>query len=114
NCMPNLDLIGVDISENAIARCQEQHIKAQLTKVRERLPFDTAEFDIVFAVFVLHFNIDMPTFRELCRVLRPSGLFVFNVYQRGIVELTEQLKEAGFCNIEVWKRLYNIGNNHAV
>lgn len=114
NRMPNLDLIGVDISEKAISRCQEQHINARLTKVRERLPFSTAQFDIVFAVFVMHFNIDMPTLRELCRVLRPSGLFVFNVYQRGIVELTEQLNEAGFCNIEVWERLSNIGNNHVV
>jgi len=112
--MPNLDLIGVDISEKAIACCQEQHIKATLTELRGRLPFNTAEFDIVFAVFVMHFTIDMLTLRELCRVLRPSGLFVFNVYQRDIVGLTEQLEDAEFCNIEVWKRLSNIGNNHAV
>ncbi len=114
NRMPNLDLIGVDISEKAISCCQEQGIKAKLTELRGRLPFDTAEFDIVFAVFVMHFNIDMPTLRELCRVLRPSGLFVFNVYQRDIVGLTEQLEEAGFFNIEVWKRLTTIGNNHIV
>lgn len=114
NRMPNLDLIGVDISEKAISSCQEQRIKAKLTELRGRLPFDTAEFDIVFAVFVMHFTIDMPTLRELCRVLRPSGLFVFNVYQRDIVGLTEQLEEAGFFNIEVWKRLSNIENNHAV
>ncbi len=114
NRMQNLDLIGVDISEKAISCCQEQRIKAKLTELGERLPFDTAEFDIVFAVFVMHFNINMPTHRELCRVLRPSGLFVFNVYQRDTVGLTEQLEEAGFYNIEVWKRLSNIGNNHVV
>jgi SAM-dependent methyltransferase len=112
--MPKLDLIGVDISEKAIFRCQEQGIRARLSEVGEKLPFDTAEFNIVFAVFVMHFGIDMPTFRELCRVLRPSGLFVFNVYQRNIAELTEQLKEAGFCNIVEWKRLSNGGSNHTV
>jgi len=114
NRMPDLDLIGVDISEKAISRCQEQSIKAKLTELGERLPFDTAEFDIVFAVFVMHFNINIPTLGELCRVLRPSGLFVFNVYQRDTVGLAEQLKETGFYNIEVWKRLSNIGNNHVV
>jgi SAM-dependent methyltransferase len=114
NRMPNLDLIGIDISEKAISRCQEQRIKAKLTELGESLPFDPAEFDIVFAVFVMHFNIDMPTLRELCRVLRPAGLFVFNVYQRDTIGLTEQLEEAGFCNIEAWKRLSNIGNNHVV
>lgn len=112
--MPNLDLSGVDISEKAITRCLEQDIKAKLTELRGKIPFDTAEFDIIFAVFVMHFHIDMPTLHELCRVLRPSGLFVFNVYQRDIVGLTEQLKEAGFCNIEIWKRLSNIGNTHVV
>lgn len=114
NHMQNLDLIGIDMSEKAIARCQEHQIKAKLTKVGERLPFDTAEFDIIFAVFVMHFHIDLLTLYELCRVLRPSGLFVFNIYQRDIVELIEQLKAVGFCNIEVWKRLSHIGNNHTV
>src|SRR5579859_7865194 len=112
--MPDLDLTGIDISEKAIDRCKEQNIKAQLTELRGKLPFNTADFDIIFAVFVMHFHIDMPTLHELCRVLRPSGLFVFNIYQRDIVELTEQLKEAGFCNIEVWKRLSHIGNTHVV
>lgn len=112
--MPNLDLIGVDISEKAIARCREQGIKAKLTELRGNLPFDTDCFDIIFAVFVMHFHIDMPTLHELCRVLRPSGLFVFNVYQRDIVGLTEQLKEAGFSSIEVWKYLPCNGNSHVI
>ncbi len=68
NRMPNLDLIGVDISEKAISRCQEQSIKAKLTELGERLPFDTAEFDIVFAVFVMHFNINIPRCHTECCV----------------------------------------------
>lgn len=112
--IPTLDLTGVDISEKAIDHCKKHKINAKLTELRGKLPFDKGEFDIIFAVFVMHFHIDMPTLHELYRVLRPSGLFVFNIYQRDIVELTEQLKEVGFCNIEVWKRLSHIGNTHVV
>ncbi len=112
--MPNLDLIGVDISEKAISRCQEQNIKAELTALGEPLPFETAIFDVIFAVFVMHFNIDMQTLGELYRILKPSGLFVFNVYQRDTDGLVAQLEEVGFCSIDLWKRLSNIGNNHVV
>jgi SAM-dependent methyltransferase len=114
NRMPNLDLIGVDISEKAISRCQEQNIKAELTALGKTLPFGTADFDVIFAVFVMHFNVDMQTLGELYRVLKPSGLFVFNVYQRDIDGLIAQLEEAGFCSIDLWERLSNIGNNHVV
>src|SRR6266702_218669 len=94
--MPNLDLIGVDISEKAISRCQEQNIKAELTALGEPLPFETSIFDVIFAVFVMHFNIDMQTLGELYRILKPSGLFVFNVYQRDIDGLMAQLEAVGF------------------
>lgn len=116
NHMPNLDLIGVDISEKAISCCQEQHknIKVKLTAIGKSLPFEIAAFDLIFAVFVMHFNIDMQTLGELRRVLRPSGLFVFNVYQRDIDGLVAQLEEAGFCSIDIWERLLNLGNNHVV
>jgi len=116
--IPNLDLTGVDISEKAIARFQQEqknkNIKAALTRVGERLPFETGAFDLVFAIFVMHFNIDMLTLGELRRVLRPPGLFVFNVYQRDTDGLAAQLEEAGFCSIDVWERLTHIGNNHVV
>jgi SAM-dependent methyltransferase len=114
NRMRNLDLIGVDISEKAISRCQEQNIRARLTAIGEPLPFKTAVFELIFAVFVMHFNIDMQTLRELYRVLQSSGLFVFNVYQRDIDGLRAQLEEVGFCSIDLWERLSNIGNNHVV
>jgi len=51
---------------------------------------------------------------ELRRILRPSGLFVFNVYQKDTDGLIAQLEEVGFFTIELWERLSSIGNNHAV
>lgn len=114
--MPNLDLIGVDISEKAISRFHSQikNISAKQTLPDEPLPFESATFDVIFAIFVMHFNIDIQTLAELHRVLQPSGLFVFNVYQRDIDGLIAQLEEVGFWSIETWQRISNIGNNHVV
>jgi SAM-dependent methyltransferase len=114
NRIPKLDLIGVDISENAISLCREQSISAQLIALEELLPFGMAEFDLIFAVFVMHFNVDIQMLAELYRILKPAGLFVFNVYQRDIDGLRAQLEEVGFCSIDLWERLSHIGNNHVV
>ncbi len=112
--LPELDIVGVDISEKAIDLYKEQKINAICTFPGEPLPFVSATFDLIVAVFVMHFNIDTPTLIELRRILRPEGLFVFNVYQRDTDGLTEQLEEAGFCCTEVWERLSKIGNSHVV
>lgn len=43
----------------------------------ERLPFDDASFDVIFARAVLHHIADLPAaMREFHRVLRPGGVFV--------------------------------------
>lgn len=43
----------------------------------ERLPFGDATFDVVFARAVLHHTRDLDhACREICRVLRPGGLFI--------------------------------------
>jgi predicted TPR repeat methyltransferase len=114
DCLPELDLMGVDISEKAVSSSIENGMKALLTVPGEDLPFEDEIFDVIIAVFVMHFNIDIPTLLELQRTLRTSGLFAFNVYQRDIDGVTEQLEEAGFDAIEVWERLYKIGDNHLV
>lgn len=44
----------------------------------ERLPFHTAEFDVVLAIWVLeHLPQPRTAFREMARVLRPGGHFIF-------------------------------------
>jgi SAM-dependent methyltransferase len=43
----------------------------------ERLPFADATFDVVFARALLHHTRDLDTAcREMCRVLRPDGIFI--------------------------------------
>ena len=50
---------------------------AAMYSVSESLPFDTAQFDVVFARAVLHHMQDLETgCRELARVLKPGGLLL--------------------------------------
>jgi SAM-dependent methyltransferase len=47
------------------------------------LPFADASFDVVVCQFGAMFFPDRPAaFAEVCRVLRPSGVFIFNVWDR--------------------------------
>ena len=114
--LPDLDLIGVDISEKAISHFQSEitNINAKQTSPDEPLPFESKTFDVIFAIFVMHFKVDIQTLAELHRVLQPSGLFIFNVYQRDIDGLIAQLEEVGFWSIELWERIPTIDSNHVV
>lgn len=106
-----LSIIGVDISKKAVACSHEQHLDARLIEPDRCLPFANASFDVIFAIFVMHFNVGVATLAELRRVLRPSGAFVFNVYQRDIDGVVAQLQDAGFDSIEP-KRLAGAGKTH--
>jgi len=109
--IPNLELIGVDISENAILYCHKQGLAAVLTFPEKPLPFEAATFDLIFAIFVMHFNISMLTLLELRRVLRDSGKFLCNVYQLDVDRVSKQLRDAGFYSIEL-KNISGINPNH--
>jgi SAM-dependent methyltransferase len=112
--LPNLDIIGIDASKKAISYCHEQSLSAMHSSPGELFPFETSSFDLIFAAFVMHFNIDMTALLELRRVLRSSGKFVFNVYQRSIDRVVLQLHRAGFNSIEVWNNVYGTGVNYAI
>src|SRR2546421_2589403 len=112
--LPNLNMVGVDISEKAMRRSNEQDLTAILTYPEKPLPFETESFDLIFAIFVMHFSIDMATLAELSRVLRSSGKFVFNLYQRDFDGVEQQLIEAGFRTVEVVNDLGETGTNHKI
>ena len=112
--IPNLEIVGIDISQKAISHCRKQGFNAVLTHLGEPLPFELTAFDLIFAIFVLHFNIDGSTLAELRRVLRTSGKFVFNVYPRDIDRVAQQVKEAQFSSIEVQKHLSRLGAEYMI
>lgn len=106
---PYLDMVGVDISQKAVDFAHEKGLAAILTYPGEPLPFEDASFDLIFAIFVMHFRIDMATLAELKRILRPSGKYIFNLFQRGFDGVEQQLLEAGFSCVEVVKDLREAG-----
>jgi SAM-dependent methyltransferase len=74
----------------------------------ERLPFADATFDVVFARAVLHHTRDLDdACREICRVLRPGGIFI------GVREhvISKEADLARFLEQHPLHRLY--GGEHA-
>lgn len=75
-------VVGVDASASMIeaARAKAKGHRADISFFparAERLPFAGADFDLVLAVTILCFVDDAaPVFREIARVLRPSGQLV--------------------------------------
>jgi SAM-dependent methyltransferase len=112
--LPALDIVGVDISEKAVEEARKNGVYAIKTDPGASLPFEDATFDMIFAVFVMHFGIEVSTLAELRRVLQTSGKFVFNLYQRNVNGVKQQLREAGFYSIDVITDLPGIARNHMI
>ena len=79
---------GVDVSPSAIELAREnfaqQKLPADLRVADgEKLPFDNAAFDLVYAHGVVQYTPDAAALVAEChRVLRPGGQAVFQVYNR--------------------------------
>lgn len=97
---PDLKIIGVDISEKAITQSHQRGLAALLVQPYQRLPFDALSFDVIFAIFVMHFNSDIFIFNEARRILKRNGIFVFNIYKRNISEFLQKTRSCGFDNIQ--------------
>ena len=79
---------GVDISSSAIALArqnfEQQKLQADLREADgERLPFQAATFDLVYAHGVVQYTAsDKALVTECLRVLKPGGEAIFQVYNR--------------------------------
>jgi SAM-dependent methyltransferase len=79
---------GVDISSSAIALArqnfEQQNLEADLREADgERLPFEAATFDLVYAHGVVQYTgSDATLVTECLRVLKPGGEAIFQVYNR--------------------------------
>ena len=103
-------VVGTDISQTSldIAQGKGFYSSTVMANLEEPLPFDAASFHAAVSVGVLSYveNFDV-LFKDLCRVLRPGGLFVAthrdNLWDedfRGCQTAAAALVEAGAWTIE--------------
>jgi len=82
--VPTVKTVGVDLGRESLIWGQEQRLKGLDSDLVEGdigvLPFSDAEFDRVLTSSVLWYLPDAkPAIREMIRVLKPGGRFVFDV-----------------------------------
>ena len=98
------EVVGMDYSPDAVAFCQERHRSVPRLRFvvgdAEQLPFADATFDVVVNVESSHCYGNVEKFlREVARVLRPGGYFVY-ADLRGSAEM-DQLKQ--LLSAQPWK-----------
>jgi SAM-dependent methyltransferase len=68
------EIVGVDLDPRVL---DNPHLDAAVVSDGNRLPFPDGSFDLVFADNVLeHLERPAEVFAEICRVLKPGGVFV--------------------------------------
>jgi SAM-dependent methyltransferase len=82
-----LRVFGMDKCVEMLEACRQKGFGADLRKhdlTVEPYPYDTASMDHAICIGVLDFFRDLkPVFREVARILRDKGVFVFVVANRG-------------------------------
>ncbi|MDO8622870.1 MAG: class I SAM-dependent methyltransferase [archaeon] len=72
---------GIDISKEliAIAKKSFPKIEFKVGTISKKLPYKTGEFDIVLGALVMHYLDNWNfTLKEIKRVLKPKGIFIFS------------------------------------
>jgi ubiquinone/menaquinone biosynthesis C-methylase UbiE len=107
------DVFGVDISEEAVAYCQEKGFQNVYQGKAEQLPFADNSFDMLSAIELLeHLQNDEEVLREFSRVLRKNGFLFITVpaYQFLWTEHDEALNHMRRYTLPVLKKkLTNAG-----
>lgn len=79
------EVVGTDIAENRLKIAKKKsrefaNVSYLTADLDERLPFKNNSFDIVFMIGVLEYVLDpYHTLQEVKRVLKPNGIFIFEV-----------------------------------
>lgn len=90
SCWPDLTLIASDLAEG-MARITQQHAEVHaLVHDAEQLPFADACFDAVVSNCVLQWCRVPQVLREVRRVLKPGGRFLFTAFSDGTLQELRQ------------------------
>jgi SAM-dependent methyltransferase len=87
-------VLGCDMSAKTLATAQRPN--TVVVAPEGSLPFITGAFDLVHALFVMHFKVPTSMVRELRRCLALGGFLVANCYGDGVEPYREQLRRAGW------------------
>jgi malonyl-CoA O-methyltransferase len=110
--LPDKNIVGVDISKDMIQMYMRKNKQAVVGDI-ENLPFKDASFDFAVSNFSLHWTDLGKSFKEVYRVLRKEGVFVFNIPFYGSLEIIQEiLGEETFdflCVPQILKTLKDAG-----
>lgn len=108
----NVNLKGFDASENAVKNAFKNGVDARFAPPGNAMPFADESFDVVFAVFVMHFSIEKPSLDEIYRVLTQPGILVYNYYKQEPPLLRSFLAEIGFMQEQIFYS--DLPKNHSI
>lgn len=98
---------GVVIEQNN--KYQYKNVTFDVLDIRDKLPYTSAEFDIVFANLSLHYYEDKVTravIKEIAFILKPEGLLVFACKSK------DDYRTKGAREVE--KNIFVAKNDHAI
>lgn len=93
--MLGAEVVGCDMSLATLVAAGHRNVV--LVAPEGPLPFATGSFDLVHALFVMHFPVPEAMLRELMGVLAPGGWLVANCYGDGVGAYRERMLAAGWC-----------------
>lgn len=89
------DAWGLDYSEDAIAEARKNYPHIKFVRgSSSSLPFDDGFFDVVTFIEVLEhlpYQDEMPTIREIHRVLKPGGILIMSTPHKGLFYFLDPL-----------------------
>ena len=91
-------VLGCDMSAKTLISSRRSNTIA--VKPEGPLPFTTGAFDLVHALFVMHFKIPATMLRELRRCSTSDGFLVANCYGGGVEPYRENMRGAGWSLAE--------------
>lgn len=79
------EVLGLDVSEYAISQANINYknnyiYKAEIFNLEDKINKEDCYFDGIISSFVMHFKVYEQQMKELYRVLKKDGLFIYNDY----------------------------------
>ena len=97
------DVVSADISDIALNKVRDFNKNVVKLDMRNDLPFQNSEFDIVFANLSIHYFSDADTKKlllEIKRILKENGLFIGSVNGiQGLKVIKDEAKEIEYLSI---------------